>query len=171
MIINTLNKRFDSSSEEVVLAEDRGEVVFCFSLRWGCKCLEPRERLWVMDTLLKEVELRLAHSKLPLHLEHALTSVVKRFEAYRFELQILRMAAKQVECLRLRFFRMSLCHRWRCSFLFVFDNLTTAFVKVHIEEDHLLKEVQLHSRCFFTYLDIWHVVDALEIEINFVTSA
>ena len=51
---------------------------------------------------------------------------------------------------------MPLIHGRGRSFLFVVDNFFTALVKVHIEEDHLF--------------NIGHVIDPLEVEIDFVTS-
>ena len=124
-----------------------------------------------MDALLEEVQLWLAHSELPLHFEHALTSIVKWFEADWLKLQILRVAAQQVECFWFRFFRVSLIHRWRCSFLFVIDDLAAALVKVHVEEDHLLNHVRLHTHSYSTYLDVGHVEDAFQVEIDFMAPA
>lgn len=74
---------------EVVLAENSREVVLRLSLNWSSKCLESCEGLWIMDALFKEIEFRLAHSHLPIHLEHALTSIIKWIEADWLELQIL----------------------------------------------------------------------------------
>ena len=65
---------------------------------------------------------------------------------------------------------MSLIHRWCCSFLFVIDDLAAAFVKVHVEEDHLLNQVWLHTHSYSTYLNVGHVEDAFQVEIDFMTS-
>ena len=62
------------------------------------------------------------------------------------------MAAKYIKCFRLRFIRVTLSHAGRGSLLLVVDDLATALIKVHIEEDHLL--------------NVWHIKDSLQVEVH-----
>ena len=133
-----LSKFRVQSSEEVVLAKNGRKVVFSFSLCWCCKCLESGKCLRVMYTLLKEVKFRLAHPHLPFHFKHALASIVKWIETDWLELEVLRVATKEIESFGLGLLGMSLVHGWCCSFLFVVNDLATALVEVNVEEYHLL---------------------------------
>ena len=82
---------------EVVLLENSGEVVFRFALLGRGHRLELRKSQRVVHALLEHVELGLAHTHLTIHLEHALSGVIERIKAYRFKLEVLRVAAKQVQ--------------------------------------------------------------------------
>ena len=66
-----------STSKEVVLALDGGEVISSLALNGSGHCLEPGERSRVMHALFEEMELGLADAHLIVHFEHALTSIVK----------------------------------------------------------------------------------------------
>ena len=66
---------------------------------------------------------------------------------------------------------MSLIHAGRRTLVFVINNLATALVKVRVEENHLLcfKRSQSGRRLLScAYLNVGHVVDALQVKVNFV---
>ena len=167
-----------SSSIEIIFANDSREIIFGFPLCWSSKSLESRKGFRIMDTFFEEIKFWLAYSHLPFHLEHAFTCIIKRLQTNWFELQVLWMATKQIECFWFRVFRVSLIHWWSCSLFFIVNNLATAFIKVHVKEYHLLKCDKLrtilarrHVHMSVTYLDIWHVIDPFQIEIDFMPSS
>ena len=144
-----------SSSKEVVLAMNSGEVILGLTLHGRSQSLEASKSLWVVHTLFKQVELGLANTHLSVHLEHALTSIIEWVVANRFKLQVLRMASQHIERLWLRLTWMSLVHVGGRTLLLIIDNLASALVKVDIEEDHLL--------------NVWHIEDFPEVEVYLVT--
>ena len=132
-------RRDSSISEEIVLANYSGEVIFWMSLSWGRKWLELCESFGIMDALFEQIDLRFTNPHLSLHLEHAFTCIVEGIEANWFERKILRVAPNKIQCFRLWFLGMSFIHRWSGSLLFVFDDFASALIKVNVEEYHLLK--------------------------------
>ena len=75
------------------------------------------------------------------------------------------MAAKQIKCFFLALLGVALGHRYGVSLLFKSNHLLSAFIKILVEEDHLLIII------FYTYLIAWHIKHLLEIEVNFHSSA
>lgn len=76
-------------SHEVILFYYCREVVFGFSLHWCCERGELGVAGRVVNTLFKQLQFRLAYSKLTIHLEEALSSIVERVQANRLKLKIL----------------------------------------------------------------------------------
>ena len=126
-------------SEEVVLANYSGEVIFWMPLSWSRKWLELSESFGVVDTLFEQVEFRFTNSHLSFHFEHAFTCIVERIEADWLKGKILRVAPKKIQCFWFWLLGMSFIHRWGGSLLFKLDDFASAFIKVNVEEDHLLK--------------------------------
>ena len=76
-------------SNEVILPDDGGEVVSWLALHGGGEALELLKPHRVVDALLEEVELGLAHSQQAVHLEEALSRIVEGLKADWLEGQVL----------------------------------------------------------------------------------
>ena len=93
-----------------------------------------------MHALFKEVELGLTDTHLSIHLEHALTSIIEGVIADGLKLKVFTVTAENIERLSLRLLRVALVPRRGGTCLLIVDDLSTAFVEVHVEEDHLLNK-------------------------------
>jgi len=148
--------RLCSSSEEIVLFDLHREPVFGLALCGRRELSELCVALWVVHALLEQVQFGFAYAQLSVHFEKALARVVKGLQAHGLKLQVLRVATEQVKRFGLGLLGVALGHVGGGPFVFVANDLLSALVEVHVEEDHLL--------------DGGHVEHAFQVEINFVTS-
>ena len=109
-----------------------------------------------MSALFKEVELILAQPHLAVKLEEAFSGIIERIETHRLESKVVGVAPQKIQSFLFAFFRVFGSGVRSSLSVFVLKDFTSAFVVVNVEEDELL--------------DIGHVKDLLEVEVNFHSS-